>query len=184
MMQAYAEGFELMSESDYGLDLPRHRHALEPGQRGALVAARADGRRAGRRSEAGRAQAVGRRLRRRPLDGATTRWRRPCPRRPSPRRCSRASGRGARTPSPDRLLAALRNAVRGPCRPAMSRSRSIIFGASGDLTHRKLMPALLSLYAARTLPEPFAVVGTGAHRDDRRRVPRQDARGRHASSRG
>ncbi|OGL17205.1 MAG: glucose-6-phosphate dehydrogenase [Candidatus Rokubacteria bacterium RIFCSPLOWO2_12_FULL_71_22] len=36
----------------------------------------------------------------------------------------------------------------------------IIFGASGDLTRRKLMPALWSLYAARTLPEPFAIVAT------------------------
>ena len=34
----------------------------------------------------------------------------------------------------------------------------IIFGASGDLTRRKLMPALWSLYASRTLPEPFAIV--------------------------
>ncbi|MGH7323218.1 MAG: glucose-6-phosphate dehydrogenase [Candidatus Rokuibacteriota bacterium] len=34
----------------------------------------------------------------------------------------------------------------------------IIFGASGDLTRRKLMPALFALYAARTLPEPFAIV--------------------------
>ena len=34
----------------------------------------------------------------------------------------------------------------------------IIFGASGDLTRRKLMPALWSLYAARTLPEPFVVL--------------------------
>src|SRR5437016_8862675 len=36
----------------------------------------------------------------------------------------------------------------------------VIFGASGDLTHRKLVPALWSLYAARTLPEPFAIIGT------------------------
>jgi glucose-6-phosphate 1-dehydrogenase len=36
----------------------------------------------------------------------------------------------------------------------------VIFGASGDLTHRKLLPALWSLYAGRTLPEPFAIVGT------------------------
>jgi glucose-6-phosphate 1-dehydrogenase len=35
----------------------------------------------------------------------------------------------------------------------------IIFGASGDLTRRKLMPALFALYAARTLPEPFAILG-------------------------
>jgi glucose-6-phosphate 1-dehydrogenase len=34
----------------------------------------------------------------------------------------------------------------------------IIFGASGDLTRRKLVPALFALYASRTLPEPFAVV--------------------------
>jgi len=37
----------------------------------------------------------------------------------------------------------------------------VIFGASGDLAHRKLIPALWSLYAARTLPEPFMIVGTG-----------------------
>jgi glucose-6-phosphate 1-dehydrogenase len=36
----------------------------------------------------------------------------------------------------------------------------IIFGASGDLARRKLIPALWSLYASRTLPEPFAIVGT------------------------
>jgi glucose-6-phosphate 1-dehydrogenase len=37
-------------------------------------------------------------------------------------------------------------------------STLIIFGASGDLTRRKLLPALFALYATRTLPEPFAVV--------------------------
>ena len=37
----------------------------------------------------------------------------------------------------------------------------VIFGASGDLAHRKLIPALWSLYAARTLPEPFTIIGTG-----------------------
>jgi glucose-6-phosphate 1-dehydrogenase len=36
----------------------------------------------------------------------------------------------------------------------------VIFGASGDLTRRKLIPALWSLYAARTLPEPFSILGT------------------------
>ncbi|HXG17102.1 MAG TPA: glucose-6-phosphate dehydrogenase [Calidithermus sp.] len=35
----------------------------------------------------------------------------------------------------------------------------VIFGASGDLTRRKLLPALFALYAARTLPEPFTVLG-------------------------
>jgi glucose-6-phosphate 1-dehydrogenase len=35
----------------------------------------------------------------------------------------------------------------------------VIFGASGDLTHRKLMPALFSLACEELLPEEFAVVG-------------------------
>jgi glucose-6-phosphate 1-dehydrogenase len=59
----------------------------------------------------------------------------------------------------------------------------VIFGASGDLTHRKLIPALWSLYAARTLPEPFTIVGTArtemsdqAFRDKMREGVRQFAR--------
>ena len=36
-----------------------------------------------------------------------------------------------------------------------------IYGASGDLTQRKLMPALYSLALRRLLPERFAVVGVG-----------------------
>ena len=35
----------------------------------------------------------------------------------------------------------------------------VIFGASGDLTRRKLFPALYSLALRRLLPEQFAVVG-------------------------
>src|SRR5919108_2919723 len=35
----------------------------------------------------------------------------------------------------------------------------VIFGASGDLTKRKLFPALYSLAFRRLLPENFAVVG-------------------------
>jgi glucose-6-phosphate 1-dehydrogenase len=35
----------------------------------------------------------------------------------------------------------------------------VIFGASGDLTHRKLVPALFELYRQRRLPSEFAVVG-------------------------
>ncbi|MBI4636711.1 MAG: glucose-6-phosphate dehydrogenase [Candidatus Rokubacteria bacterium] len=52
----------------------------------------------------------------------------------------------------------------------------IIFGASGDLTKRKLMPALWSLYAARVLPEPFAIVAvarTGMSHDEFRRRVRE-----------
>src|SRR5205823_8232368 len=35
----------------------------------------------------------------------------------------------------------------------------VIFGASGDLTHKKLMPALYSLMVRRLLPPRFAIVG-------------------------
>jgi glucose-6-phosphate 1-dehydrogenase len=35
----------------------------------------------------------------------------------------------------------------------------VIFGASGDLTKRKLIPALFSLYKQKLLPENFAVLG-------------------------
>ena len=34
----------------------------------------------------------------------------------------------------------------------------IIFGASGDLTHRKLIPALFELYLQRRIPSEFAIV--------------------------
>ena len=55
----------------------------------------------------------------------------------------------------------------------------IIFGASGDLTRRKLVPAMWSLYAARTLPEPFAIVAvarTEMTSDDFRRRMREAVR--------
>ena len=35
----------------------------------------------------------------------------------------------------------------------------VIFGASGDLTRRKLIPSLFSLYQKNRLPEPFNIVG-------------------------
>jgi glucose-6-phosphate 1-dehydrogenase len=35
----------------------------------------------------------------------------------------------------------------------------VIFGASGDLSHRKLLPALYHLFAEGLLPDPFAIVG-------------------------
>ncbi|MCG6962774.1 MAG: glucose-6-phosphate dehydrogenase [Acidobacteria bacterium] len=47
----------------------------------------------------------------------------------------------------------------GPC--AM-----VIFGASGDLTRRKLLPALYNLDLEGLLPERFAVIGTGTRELD------------------
>lgn len=38
----------------------------------------------------------------------------------------------------------------------------IIFGASGDLTKRKLIPAIYELYKQNNLPEKFAVLGTAS----------------------
>jgi len=37
----------------------------------------------------------------------------------------------------------------------------VILGATGDLTSRKLMPALFNLYCIGGLPEPFLIVGCG-----------------------
>lgn len=37
----------------------------------------------------------------------------------------------------------------------------VIFGATGDLTARKLIPALYDLYVNNGLPDPFAIVGCG-----------------------
>ena len=37
----------------------------------------------------------------------------------------------------------------------------VIFGASGDLTSRKLIPAIFSLKTQKLLPEKYAVLGVG-----------------------
>ena len=44
----------------------------------------------------------------------------------------------------------------------------VIFGASGDLTQRKLMPALYALAVRRLLPEQFAIVGAARSEETRR----------------
>ena len=35
----------------------------------------------------------------------------------------------------------------------------VIFGASGDLSKRKLIPALIDLYSQKLMPESFAILG-------------------------
>jgi len=59
----------------------------------------------------------------------------------------------------------------------------VIFGASGDLTHKKLMPALYALMLRRLLPPKFAIVGvarTGgdddAFRNDMKQAVQKHAR--------
>ena len=52
----------------------------------------------------------------------------------------------------------------------------VIFGASGDLSHRKLIPALFNLYRKDRLSAPFRVFGTAGRPwtdDDLRRVARE-----------
>ena len=60
----------------------------------------------------------------------------------------------------------------GKARPA-DPCALVIFGASGDLTHRLLVPALYNLAASDLLPEAFALIGVArsessseAFRDD------------------
>src|SRR4051794_24557817 len=45
----------------------------------------------------------------------------------------------------------------------------VIFGATGDLTHRKLVPALYSMQAGQLLPEKFSIVGFGRSEQDQDR---------------
>jgi glucose-6-phosphate 1-dehydrogenase len=59
----------------------------------------------------------------------------------------------------------------------MTSSTSIvIFGASGDLSHRKLIPALYNLYRKGSLVEPFRIFGTAGRSwsdDDLRKIARE-----------
>jgi glucose-6-phosphate 1-dehydrogenase len=58
----------------------------------------------------------------------------------------------------------------------------VIFGASGDLTHKKIMPALYALAVRRLLPPRFAIVGAARTDgdDDSFRQDMQDAVKQHA----
>ena len=64
--------------------------------------------------------------------------------------------------SPDRSSAAA--VLPNPLREGLAEERvpepavMVIFGASGDLAHRKLLPALYSLTRDRLLPGRFAIV--------------------------
>jgi glucose-6-phosphate 1-dehydrogenase len=60
-----------------------------------------------------------------------------------------------RTDSLDELLICRLDAVRKTIEPCSI----IIFGASGDLTARKLIPALYHLYVEKQLPNPFRIIG-------------------------
>jgi len=53
----------------------------------------------------------------------------------------------------------------------------VIFGASGDLTRRKLLPALYNLAVSRLLPPGMSIVGFCADGAGRGRVQEQHAGG-------
>ena len=59
----------------------------------------------------------------------------------------------------------------------------VIFGATGDLAKRKLLPALYNLAHEGALPERFDLVGTSRSEMSRRRVPPAGDRGDARSSR-
>src|SRR5687768_18291566 len=70
-----------------------------------------------------------------------------------------ASAHGATTRSPKssfrrcaRSLVVMSSRRADPC-------ILVIFGASGDLTRRKLLPAVYNLAETNHLPEPFAILG-------------------------
>ena len=58
----------------------------------------------------------------------------------------------------------------------------VILGASGDLTRRKLVPALFNLYQTKVLPDPFLIVGCG--RSEMNDVEFRDSVGTFARSSG
>src|SRR5919206_4505158 len=72
-------------------------------------------------------------------------------------RSTLSSGRGSRVVDPQLSGGVLRDDTRLPKVPEPA--VAVIFGASGDLTARKLVPALYDLAEGRRLPMEFAVVG-------------------------
>src|SRR5262245_39707192 len=76
-----------------------------------------------------------------------------------------ASSRHVRCQSPDRAGMTEAAVAENPLLEGLARRRTpepcvlVIFGASGDLTHRKIFPALYALATRKLLPEKFAVVG-------------------------
>src|SRR3954453_3696885 len=63
------------------------------------------------------------------------------------------------------MMTSSQSSAQNPLRRGLIEDRTgepcalVIFGASGDLTKRKLMPALYNLAVSRSMPSGFAVVG-------------------------
>ena len=73
-----------------------------------------------------------------------------------------------------------RRTIPGTRRPRCSRRPSphviVLFGATGDLARRKLLPGLLHLSQAGLMPREFRIVGDVARRARRRGLPRASPR--------
>jgi glucose-6-phosphate 1-dehydrogenase len=67
------------------------------------------------------------------------------------------------------------HALAGPGRPA-SPCTVVIFGAAGDLTKRKLLPALYNLKVAGLLPREFAIVGVARREQTHERFREEQTR--------
>ena len=200
LMQAYAEGFELMQAGDYQIDLAKVASLWMHGSvvRSWLLelTARALTEDPDLASLAG----LRRGFRRRPLDAA----RRHRSRVPMPVLTAALFTRfRSRQDNPfaERLLAALRQQFGGHAvktaatamtpiaEPvatlAIARAGTlVIFGGAGDLAHRKLLPALYNLHLDGLLPRRFAVVGVGRKDLRTTRVTARLRRTASSSSRG
>ena len=192
LMQAYAEGFEVMQKSEFDLDLHeiagiwrygsvvrswllellhsavregRRRARGDPWLRRGLRRGPLDDRRGDRRGRAGACDQRGALRALRLTAGRIVRGQGQC-RAAQPVRRPRSPGRRAgegRNPGSPRLMAATDE--HNPLAEGLQLRRRpdscilVIFGASGDLTAKKLMPALYALAVRGLLPEHFAIVG-------------------------
>ena len=206
MMQAYAEGFELLERHRVGPRPRLHRRPVEPGQRGAQLAARAGRGRAQEGSGAGAHHRLRRGHRRGPLDrragdrpqrahaGDLRRALHPLPLAPDGHLQRQGAGRPAqRVRRPRRQGEGVTVDddvaghltydepdygdevgvhVTGKAKAAGSASpfggerhpdpcSLVMFGVTGDLAHRKLIPALYDLGCHGVLPFGTTLVGYG-----------------------
>ena len=183
LMQAYAEGFEVIEHSEFDVDLHelagiwRYGSVVRSWLLDLLHSALRDA-----RQQAQRHRAVRRGLGRGPLDdrGGDQRARVRAGDVRRPLRALRVARRGElrgqghrraaqrvrRPRDQGGVMAATEDKQQeNPLEEGLLLRRTpdpcalVIFGASGDLTHKKLMPAIYALMVRRLLPPRFAIVG-------------------------
>src|SRR5271165_2223200 len=100
------------------------------------------------------------------------RWTKACPPRSSPPRCTSGSSPGTTASSPRRSCRRCARSSAGTRRRRPDRQMSnhgsprpenhviVLFGATGDLAKRKLLPGLFHLHAAGLLPREHRVIGS------------------------